>query len=191
MKPNQYQDTGDVEELRRALEQATAAESTAEKEADPQTAGLREAWLALGQLLSAAEPPADWSSAPLVARPARRLRAWAAALCAVAASLLIGVAIYGLLGPKAGPVGPVPSPDTMAAAQQTPTEKIAVAPPKQKSAAPADDPTAWDDGMDKQFAAAGQNLISVEQSWSQTSDAADMVRYELQQMEQDVKENEL
>ena len=69
--------------------------------------------------------------------------------------------------------------------------QMAVAPAKQKSAEPADDATAWDDAMDQQFAQAGQNLISVEQGWSQAADSADMVQYGLQQIEQDVKENEL
>ena len=78
MKHNRNQNADDMEKLRQALEQVTAADSTAEKETDPETGGLREAWLALGQLLSAVEPPAEeppvgWWLEPLGKRPARRV----------------------------------------------------------------------------------------------------------------------
>jgi hypothetical protein len=89
----------------------------------------------------------------------------------LAATLLIGVATAWLLETKA--------------------RQVAVAQSKQEPAAPADDATAWDDAMDQMLAQAGQNLISVQQDWSHAADAADMVQYGLQQIEQDVRENEL
>ena len=57
-------------ELERRLERATARQCPAEDSLEPETAALRAGWLALGELLEAAQPQADpppWSMIP--ARP--------------------------------------------------------------------------------------------------------------------------
>ena len=62
----------ELNELERQLEQATARSVPSGAPLDPQTASLREAWLAFGQLLSTAEPAVDQPAlqpAPAPAEP--------------------------------------------------------------------------------------------------------------------------
>ena len=62
----------DVEQIQRLLEKATDAGSAPPDALDPETASLREAWLAFGQMLETASPPAFNSPLPLGEGPGVR-----------------------------------------------------------------------------------------------------------------------
>ncbi len=79
----------ELEKLQRLLERATAAEDAPQNEPDPEAASLREAWIAFGRLLEAAQPPAETSLGSRPVPPKRSYRrSWPSAGL-LAASLLI------------------------------------------------------------------------------------------------------
>jgi hypothetical protein len=198
--------------LQRSLEQATSAEPLASGEMDRQIAALREAWLAFGQLLDAAAPTSAPTIVPLrTPRPARR-RPWVlAAAAALAASLLIAVAsvlmsnrpVQPIAGGVAAKERPQPSPEGnnaisgQAAAKPAPKSAVAAdvqreaTPARQVRSAPQTNQPSWDDDLDKQMAAAGKNLISLQQQWVQRSGGYEMAQFRLEQIQSDVKDNSL
>lgn len=188
----------DQDKLLEILEQATAPRSESVGRVADETASLREGWLAFGQLLAAAEPktgrPLELPSAP----PAQR-RGWhLAVVAAVAASLVIGVAMAWRLRGTDRPVGPSSVPDNVAVNDGSAKsvvlpvpENRVVAVPSDKTTAPAARDLKWDDKLDDEIAQAGQEVIRMEQQWAYRGDTASFVQYGLEQVEEDVKKNEL
>ncbi len=178
----------DLRHLERQLEQATARAAPPDASLDPETASLREAWLALGQLLEAAQaesgPPAQPWSPP---RGRTWIRWTAAVAVAVAASLLIGVGIWALRAP--GPSsGPQPSPDDIAGTAAPVPE--APTPEPSPSALPAGE-LAWNDALDNEIVLAGQALLSVQEDPRLLAGSSDPLRYGLQAVAGDLEGNRL
>ncbi|MGQ9576392.1 MAG: hypothetical protein ACUVUC_13845 [Thermoguttaceae bacterium] len=171
----------ELKRLQRQLEQATGR-GEPEPGLDPQTASLREAWRAFGQLLEAAHPVPEQ---PLVMRPrpaAGRGLGWlVAAAVAVAASLLIGVTIAWRWA-RQGPPADRARPSEMVAQQpQAPESPIAEEPPSMP-----EPELAWDDPLDNQIVFTRQALLSLQEDWPVLADASDSVQYGIQQMEKEV-----
>jgi hypothetical protein len=198
----------DSEEMQRMLEKATNGGSAPPDELDAETASLREAWLAFGQMLETASPPAmelplgleggtTYSPySPLSLRegpevrgtPSHAWRHWrlpAAAL--LAASLLVAVATAWMLYNV-----------NQQADSKAPPEKIAstngdVVPLKQSrthAPAKADEPQ-WDDALDERFAQVGWQMLCVQHNQYFRTDAFGIVEYQLQQFSQAIKADKL
>ena len=69
-------------ELERCLEQATARHGPEEASLEPETAALRAGWLALGELLEAAQPQVEPPLPRLPPLPAKPRQRWLAATVA-------------------------------------------------------------------------------------------------------------
>ena len=177
----------DLTKLERQLEQATSRSAPSGQPLDPETAPLREAWLAFGQLLEAAHPAADQAVVQPGSRSARRRRLWLVpAAVGLAASLLVAVTIAWMLhgggdssdsssaSLPAGIAANQAGPPSAAKAQQRPTAAFAAE-------------LAWDDTLDKQIVLAGEAVLNAEEDWSVLADAANSVHYGIRQMEKDVQ----
>jgi hypothetical protein len=192
-----------VNKLQRLLEQATAAEGASGTDLDPEAASLREAWLDFGRLLEAAQPAAcelplllgdgqQTHSSPLPlgerqgvrAMPRRAsARRWlfsAAAL--VAASLLIGILTTWMPQTMDRPESPAP------ATQQT----TAINPPdavlvqQKHQATKSGSESKWDDSLDEQLAQVGQQVAYAQQHAYGGSDTYELLRYGIEQMQQEL-----
>ncbi len=172
----------DPRELERQLEQATARSGPSGAPLDPETASLREAWLALGQLLETAHPATDLPVQPRAAPRARRRPRWLVpAAVALAASLLIGVTVVWTvrgLGPSSDA-----SSGGMALEGASPSASIAQRP----SRALPEAKLAWHDTLDNEIVLAGQAVVSAQEDWPILADASNSVQYGLQQVEKDVQ----
>ncbi len=101
----------ELESLEQQLESATARSLPADMPLDPETASLREGWLAFGQLLAAAEPSPERAIALLRKPPASRVRWWLLTAVAItAASLLVAMTIVSTGGRTDSTVVMNPSP---------------------------------------------------------------------------------
>lgn len=192
-----------TEKLIRDLEAVTGEGDPPEGDLDSHVASLREGWLSFGRLMDAAqaalpEPAQAWPIAP----PARRPRWRAAALIAVAASLL--VAATAALAVRAMKTRDAvdPSGGTIAANQPesvpeppNPPVKVdvvpgAIAKSAKEPAAPAAD-LQWDDSLDDAITSAGQSLVRIERDWTSTGGRLDEVHQEIQQMQKEIQDGTL
>lgn len=165
----------ELSKLQRQLEQATAADCPPEVPLDAETASMREGWLALGQLLEAAQPaPDEPPKLRPIPRRTARTRWRLAGIAGLAASLVIGVTLgWSLIvlrhsGSPSPPRGGVASQDM-----------------KQP------DELNWDDSLDQQIAQAGRQLISIQQDWYHLDDAFGPVHDGMEQMEKDIDDSTL
>ncbi|MBN2023116.1 MAG: hypothetical protein JW809_10015 [Pirellulales bacterium] len=177
----------DRKQLERRLERATAARLAPGETLDPETAALREGWLAWTRLLDGACPDlraSEKGTVPLARAngfSSRRFRGgWQTFVAAAAAASIAAVlGVTGLVTPnrQAGPVGP---------AAETFTGS-----PGATAATPAASDLAWDDGLDDAIASFGQALIEARRSPSRLDGSFDAIQRRLQQMEQDLSDQEL
>jgi len=198
--------------LERRLEAATARDVPPEGPLDPEAAALREGWLALSQLLEAAEkqlgdcpdfrattrsvvpemglsPSADESPSAdkSPAAPPQRRRWRLAAVVAMAVSLLVGVALaWHMLGQ--GRSG------DQTASQDEPSTVLpggdAVADARQpKTTAPTTPPSAWEDPLDERIDQARQAIVLLQQDWRGGGDGTDPVYDRLEQIRQEIGKN--
>jgi hypothetical protein len=185
--------------LEQMLKQATAPGDTPADDLGPEAQSLREAWLAFGQLLEAAEPRDSDSllprsdGVPLLQRSSARQDGRAVLgsrqavahrgrniglLVALAASLLIGLSVYWLWGGAERPGGVVPAGGNMATGTTN-------------RAAPAAGELRWDDSLDQQIAQAGQGVALARSDLAHGFDATDFARDRLRQTEQDLEKSKL
>jgi hypothetical protein len=184
--------TNDLEKTLRLLGKATTADDAPADRLDPETASLREAWLAFGELLEAVQPGDcpnfhvnENETVPFGAhaRP-RRQRLLAAGL--LAASLLVGaVTVWMLYGARQE--NPAAEPEQMAATnrQDAPSTQA-----RAKNASTADEPQ-WDDSLDEQFAHVGWQMACVRQNQLFRTDAFGMVQYRMEQFRQTIQTDSL
>jgi len=183
----------DPNKLRSQLEHATAADGSPES-LDAETASLREAWLALGELIEAAER--EWKE-PLEWRlpPSRwKERRWkVAGVAALAASLLIGLTVAWSLVRNGDSNGTTATPGETA----PPREETLPAPGLNGPKLVVDEPTPvdefdWDnDPLDEQLAWFGQEIVSVQQDWDSLNNAFEPLWNGLEQMAEDLDDETL
>ena len=174
-------------ELERRLTAATAPECPAYLLSDAETAAMREGWLALGELLEAAQPMLD-EPVRLPEPPNRRLSArWKlAATAALAATVLLGVMLGRRFveGNRQG--GIASTPEGVAVGVERPN-----APSEQPRTMPTEESLVWDDPLDEEIALAGQQIVRLQQDWGYLNDAFGPVYSGLEEMEDDLDESTL
>jgi hypothetical protein len=176
------------ENLLSMLQGATAPETADHQPLDPQTAELRETWLALGRLLEnsqPAEPPAI--EVPVAPAPRRRQLAGAAMLGVLAAAILVAAALAVFFGQRrqAGELAKTIQPAPVGTVQNT-GAKPAAAKPNTPTA-----DLAWDDRLDEQISRVGRLVKGVEGDWSLYGRDYAAVRAGLQEIEQEIDGNKL
>ena len=179
----------EFDNLRHQLERATAPEGRAEGPLDAETASLREGWLALGELLKAAEPPAE---VPLELReprgPRRRGARTAAAIAALAASLAIAASLAARWFPGDRVVrGPAFSEEAISEKMETAQPRVEPAP----ETASLEDRLAWDDPLDQRIALAAQRIVGVQQDWDRVDGAFDPLYSGLEEMAEELDQSPL
>jgi hypothetical protein len=176
--------------MQRMLEKATDAGDVSPDELDPESASLRDAWLAFGQMLDTAQPDSNVpllpEKAPIYAsllREEKRTRqssavlSWhvrAASLLAV--SLLIAVATAWMLrspGPQANPNAEPP--------KTASTDPVPAKQPHSRTLAKADGQQ-WDDSLDERVAQVGWQMLCIQQNQTLRTDAIGIVEYKLGQL---------
>ena len=169
---------------------------------EPEAAGLRDAWLAFGRLLDAADEAqgGNWNaksilrSEPLRRQPAKRGRYVAAFAAAAALCFALGLGWWLSRGgqPNGNGGQAVVKKDSTtdqpqgAQSQEVQPRPIAPVPSiasnetnKPKKAA---ENSAWDDPIDTQITAVSQQIDSVRQTWQHRVDDADLVQYRIDEV---------
>ncbi len=188
----------DLETSLRSLEEATAAGDKPSDLLDPETASLREAWLAFGEMLEAAQPPRSASPLPLGegprarAAPSRRRRYRPRLLVAglLAASLLIAVAAIWMRSAVDRQDNPVAPPKQIASTKH---HKHQVAPSqtsRAKSVSTADEPQ-WDDSLDEQLEQVGWQMLCVQENQAFRTDVFGQAQYRLEQFRETIQADSL
>ncbi|MGO9108518.1 MAG: hypothetical protein ACLP9L_04730 [Thermoguttaceae bacterium] len=217
----------DLSRLKQMLEEVTAADNsvartrnaaegvpcigdvTAERD-DAEIAFLREAWLAFGQLVRAADaslpampnvlPTEPNLATPIALQKPRRSR-WHGPIAAVAVALLIAVAFGSWISRdgkhKNGSAGVLPANDGSGAASTNnsaisaavvkhdqPNTEVAQpekATNKQPKTGTAKTST-WDDPPETQITSVSQQISNVEQNWQHRVDDVDLVQYRIDEV---------
>ena len=197
----------DLTGLEQTLERTTAPMDAPQADLDPDSKSLREAWLAFGRLLEAAQPRDSvplCDSVPLLRRSSARQnrrsllglhqavahvgKKHVAAAAALAASLLVGLSVYWLWGGDSAPQCVVPAAGNVAADKAAKPSAAAVA---QSPVVPAASDLQWNDTLDQQIAEAGQEMALAQSDLAHAFDAGDLLRYQLRQTEQDFEKSKL
>jgi len=184
----------DLDELQRLLERATADKGASDDKLDPQTESLREAWIAFGRLLEAAEtplqrPPVPWAEKPKVrAISSGKLRRWHLSVAAVlAASLLLSVTtvwmLHGTNGQKTATSPPTQT--TLANRQLTPPANA------QSQAATTTGESQWDDSLDEQVSRFDQEVSSAREGRLFETDAFALMEDRIERVRQEVQADTL
>ena len=200
----------ETKKLEEQLEKATAPGDTIDASLDAETTSLREGWLALGQLIEAAQPtsarpplagpPELQYPAQPAPTPRRKLAGpkTLAALAALAASLLVAALLTwsfvgGLFvnGPQDQQIvqdqqNEAPAPATI---EKVPAPVLVQ--DEQKSSDSAGDDLDWDAPLDGEIAAAGQEMLRIQSDWYASDDTSSAIYYRMQQMRQDLNDNTL
>lgn len=180
--------TDDLGELERRLELATARHCPAEVLLEPETAGLRAAWLALGEVLEASQPQVELPLKRLPPLPAKPRRRWLAPMVATMATsaLIVVTAAWYVRGTK--PATAVsPSPAAIA------NNSHATPSPAKKRAAAAsrDAELAWDDSLDQEIALAGQAIALAQRDRFASAPASNRVQYQMETLGKELDDNPL
>jgi hypothetical protein len=191
----------DIQTMQRSLERATATgDAPADADVltdvlDPETASLREAWLAFGQMLETGAPQTFNSPLPLGERPdvraarpntrSHRLLLPRAAL--LAASILVVVAAAWIVGNalRQGATVAVPEKAVAVNNRAVPSQRVHA-----KTPAAADEPQ-WDDSLDEQLAQVGWQMLCIRQNQLFRTDAFGIVEYRLDQLSQAIQADTL
>jgi hypothetical protein len=172
------------------LQWATARDVPPNALLDQETTSLREAWLAFGQLLEAAQPAPDQPLKCLSEPPGRGRRWWRlAAIVGLAASLLVAATIFWSAR-RTEPAGVVTAPSVEVAVSRTePAAPAAERAPQEKPSSPVapGSALAWDDTLDKEITVAGQAVVSADQESPLLAGASVPVRYGLEEIEKDIE----
>ena len=175
-----------LSQLEPRLEQATSRRLPDGTTLDSETAALREGWLAMAQLLEAADS-ASASAAPVrPLPPADSRRTWKAAVAAaIAASLLIGSVLAWKLSSGGNSVEQVAK-DRAPSQQPEPLR----APDRGLTAFPVAVPdTSSDESLDEGIARAYQELIHIEQDWHRLGSASAPLANKLEQIGQELAQS--
>jgi len=187
----------EMRELELQLERATSPRASPETPLDPETAALREGWLALAQMLQAAEQRG--AALPEKPAPLPRKRPHLGSLAVVAAltaCLSAGVILAWMLAGSRP--SPRPSPRSVETARKdvSPSNDgrlpapAAVAPsPTAPKTAPIE--LAWDDPLDAQIITTAQAVAAAKQEWPYLADAAASVRMGLEQVQNEMDDSPL
>ncbi len=172
----------DIEKIEEQLEKATASGDTIDAGLDAEATSLREGWLALGQLIEAAQPSSAGPPElqyPTQAAPLQRRkligRKTLATLAVLAASLLVAAIVtLSLVEDQADAVKDRP--------QITQVKR---------STTDTDDVLAWDCSLDTEITAAGQEMLRIQADRYALDDTSSALYYRIQQMRQDLSDNTL
>ena len=172
----------DTKKIEEQLEKATASGDTLDAALDAETTSLREGWLALGQLIEAAQPPSARSAQlqyPTQAAPLQRRkllgRKTLTTLAVLAASLVVAAIVTrSFVEDQADAVKDRP--------QITQVER---------STTDTDGILAWDSSLDTEIAAAGQEMLRIQADSYASDDTSSALYYRIQQMQQDLSNNTL
>jgi hypothetical protein len=186
----------DLTGLEQMLQRATAPTDAPQDDLDADSKSLREAWLAFGQLLDAAQPPDSaprcdsvppCDSVPLLRRSSAG-RKYGLVAAALAASLLVAGSVYWSWGGRVAPSAAIAKANNVAVVQGAKVNKLTAGP--FPAASPAND-LRWDDTLDQQIADAGNDVALAQSDLAHAFDTTDLVRYRLQQAQQDIEKNKL
>ncbi|HUT89086.1 MAG TPA: hypothetical protein VMY37_06305 [Thermoguttaceae bacterium] len=182
----------ELDRLQRQLERATASECSTDGSLDAETASLREGWVALGELLEAAEPSREQ---PLELReplkPGRRTGRKVAGIVALAASLLVGVTLAGKWIRANRPGRPATRSDaSLAEIVQADGEQFNPDAGQLETASLADW-VDWDDPLDQQIASVAQEVVRIQQDWDQVDGAFGPLYSGLEEMAEELDESPL
>jgi hypothetical protein len=177
----------------RSLDEATAAGDRGPEGLDEDTASLREAWLAFGEMLEAAQPASlvspRLSEVRSATKAARMRRRWQRLLTAglLAASLLVATATIWMLSGGNHPGNSAGAPKQMAGTNPkvAPLQKGST-----KSVAAADAPQ-WDDSLDEQFEQVGWRMLCVQENQAFRTDAFEHAQYRLEQLRETIQADSL
>jgi len=189
-------------DLERRLQQATAPECPSPELMDTElidaeTASLREGWLALGQLIEAAQPMSDASALEGLlpspqAAPCKASPRWKASLAAaLAASLVIGATLAWNFMSKRTEIPSLPTRDI--AVEDTEREAPQPLPIVEENAVAENpiDELQWDDSLDDQLALVSREIMRIEGDWDCLDDAFSPAWEGIDQIEQDIEEDTL
>jgi hypothetical protein len=181
----------ELNKMERALAQITAPVTARRRDLPPEAQQLRDAWLAFGQLLEAAQAPAAPPvERPPVPRPSRSRRPLIVA-AAVAASLLVAVGVYwACCGPGGSAVVPV-APDKMAASPVQNQNKAVTSNHIVRQSTAAAGELKWDDKLDEQIRQTAQAATLAQIDGLRGVDAFDAMGYQIEETKQDFEKNEL
>ena len=187
--------TNDLEKMLRSLEEATAPGDAPAVPLDPETASLREAWLAFGEILEAAQPPIPGSillseagpGLKAVIRPTRPRRRHLVASGLIAASLLIAAATFWTLR-DANRQGSPTHTTNQAASNHRPAVPAIQSHAKGKLAA---DAPQWDDSLDEPFAQIDWQMLCFRENESFRTDAFGLAQYRISQFRQAIETDSL
>ena len=189
----------DLQWLKQMLEEVTAAETSVAGHAgsaghstsespDAERASLREAWLAFGQLIRAADAslPVMPNMVTAIAPQKPRRRRLLGLMVAAAAALLVSVTFGWWFGRDRKQDNREPSLAQTATPKQTnpqPETKTAIAGvPKATNKQPktgTNKTSNWDDPLEMQIASVSQQISNVEQTWQHRVDDVDLVQYRI------------
>ncbi len=195
----------DIKKLEERLEKATAPGDTIDVGLDAETTSLREGWLALGQLLEAAQPPSAGPPElqyPTPASPLRRRKpaAWKtpAALAALAASLLVAALLTwsfvgesGVNGRQDQQIVQDEKIETQSPAAIENVPPTALVKDERQPSDSAGDDLDWDAPLDTAITAAGQEMLRIQADWYASDDTSSSLYYRMQQMRKDLSDNTL
>jgi hypothetical protein len=170
----------ELDNSQRLVEAVTSASDAPLEPLDTESASLREAWLAFGELLAASEiSPLLSGEGPGVRAvcPRRQPRRWLLpAIGALAASLLIAASTAWMLH------------------NSIPQQALAPAPSQTAKAIPIPAATSgpqWDDSLDEQVAQLGKQVTSARENQHSTADDFALMQYRIEQFRQEVQTDSL
>jgi hypothetical protein len=205
----------EMERLQRMLEDVTAADrSHTAPQGEPEAARLRDAWLAFGRLLDAAEEAqsGNWNPGsiqqvePRKKQAEKRNRHFGPIVAAAAALIIaLGVTFWltrdirpnggggpEVVGGKPKDIRPsqvVQQPNVPAPNEQPVVANNNATKPKQESSAAKT--STWDDPIETQIASVSQEIDSVRQTWQHRTDDVDLVQFRIDDVSVGLSKDEL
>ena len=197
--------SNDTNKLVEQLEKATAPGNAFDATLDADTRSLREGWLALDQLIEAAQPAS--ACPPVVQYPTQAIASkrhglvgtkTLSAAAVLAASLLVAALVTWSLVerlPNDGRqnqeiVKDQPNEAQSPSAVEKAQEPVLVKDQQSPSGSSGDD-FDWDASLDSEIAAAGQEMLRIQSDWYASDDTSSAIYYRMQQMQQDLGGNAL
>jgi hypothetical protein len=188
----------DLHELEQRMEQATAPRLQAGSDLEPEIASLRSGWLALEELLVAAEPQIKppVRSVPVVPAPPRKRR-MLLRLVALAASLLVVVSVISYiarhkptdvdLAKKESIAPPMKQEPAVAENRITPSPS----PMKKATAAANKSELAWDDTFDQELSSADFAVRQAQMDKFAFASKSSQIQYQIEGLRDEIEGNNL